>query len=134
MSETLFSKIIRREIPAHVVYEDAAAIAFLDIHPIAKGHTLVVPKEPAATIFDLSGEAFLGLMKAVRATTERLQTVLTPDGFTIGWNHGEAGGQAIPHVHVHILPRWHGDGGKSMHAVVDAPGEEPPEELIKRFA
>ncbi len=133
MSESIFSKILRGEIPCYKVYEDDHALAFLDVHPHAKGHTLVIPKVAAETIFELPDDETGAFMMAVKRTMERLKEVLHPDGFTVGWNHGEAGGQAVPHLHAHIFPRWHNDGGTSMHAVVNTPGEMSPGELAKLF-
>lgn len=133
MADTIFKKIIAGEIPSYKVYEDEHVIAFLDIHPIAKGHALVVPKQEAETVFDLDDAALTHLMAGVQKAMKRIQEVLQPDGFTVGWNHGKAGGQAIPQVHVHVLPRWHGDGGTSMHGVIDNPGDTPAAEVAKLF-
>lgn len=133
MSETIFTKIIRGDIPAYKVYENDHVLSFLDIHPIAKGHTLVVPKRAVETILELSEEEGRELMSAVQQTMKRLEDVLHPEGFTVGWNHLAAGGQAVPHLHVHILPRWHADGGRSMHAVVDHPGDESVADVAKKF-
>jgi histidine triad (HIT) family protein len=133
MADTILNKIVRGEVPSHKVFENDAVLAFLDIHPIAKGHTLVVPKVEAETIFDLTGEQLSSLMQGVELAMKRIQDVLHPDGFTVGWNHGRAGGQAIPQVHVHILQRWYDDGGRSIHAVVDHPGNESVENIATLF-
>ncbi len=133
MSETVFTKIIRGDIPSYKIFENEQVFAFLDIHPIAKGHTLVVPKRAVETVFELTDEELAFFMSGVREVMKRISDVLRPDGFTVGWNHLSAGGQAVPHVHMHVLPRWHNDGGRSMHAIVDAPGDESPSDLIKRF-
>ena len=118
---TIFTKIIKGEIPCYKVYEDDHTLAFLDIQPHAKGHTLVVPKKEAETIFDLTPVEACELMSAIQKTMEILQEKLNPDGFNVGWNHKQSGGQAVPHVHVHIMPRYKGDGGGSMHSIVNAP-------------
>jgi diadenosine tetraphosphate (Ap4A) HIT family hydrolase len=73
------------------------------------------------------------VMHGVQLTMQRIDNVLHPDGFTIGWNHKPAGGQAIPQVHVHIIPRWHGDGGKSMHAIIDNPGLDSVQTIATYF-
>ncbi|MBI5728413.1 MAG: HIT family protein [Candidatus Magasanikbacteria bacterium] len=131
--ETVFHKIIRTEIPCHKVYEDEHTLAFLDINPQAKGHTLVVPKKFVETILDLEPQDLSHIFIAVQRVTKRIQTVLRPDGFTIGWNHGRAGGQAIPYLHVHIFPRWHSDGGTSIHAAVNNPGDMTVSEVATLF-
>lgn len=133
MADTILNKITRGEVPCHKVFENDTVLAFLDIHPMAKGHTLVVPKKEAETVFDLSADELGALMHGVQLAMERIMTVLHPDGFTVGWNHGTAGGQAIPQLHVHILPRWHNDGGHSLHAVVDNPGSESVEQIAAYF-
>lgn len=134
MQDCIFCNIVSGEIPNHTVYEDTHALAFLDIQPHAKGHTVVIPKVHAETLFDLDEELLRFLLPAVQHTTERINSTLHPDGYTIGWNHGEAGGQAVPHVHVHIMPRWHGDGGGNMHSVIENAGDMSVEEVAKLFA
>ncbi|HYE59693.1 MAG TPA: HIT family protein [Candidatus Kapabacteria bacterium] len=133
MDTCIFCTIVKGEIPNYTVYEDATGLAFLDIHPHAKGHTVVIPKVHAETTFDLNDELLKSFFPAVQKTMERIDTVLHPDGYTIGWNHGKAGGQAVPHLHVHIFPRWNADGGTSMHAVVQNPGDESVADVAKRF-
>ena len=126
--DCLFCKIAHHEIPSLVVREDADTLAFLDINPRAAGHTVVIPKQHAATLLDVPREALGLFWQAVQATALQLHTVLQPDGFTIGVNQGRCAGQAVDHLHVHIIPRWEGDGGGSIHTVVNAP---PTEELAK---
>lgn len=132
--DCIFCKIVNKEIPNYTVYEDANNLAFLDIHPHAKGHTVVIPKVHAETTFDLNEELLKEFSLAVERSMERIDHVLHPDGYNVGWNHGKSGGQAIAHLHTHIMPRWHGDGGGSMHSVVDQPGDTPVAELAKLFS
>ena len=124
MSECIFCKIINKEIPAEIVYEDANALGVLDIHPRGPGHTTILPKFHAETIINLPEEKIGSVFKAVRSMVERLNSALRPDGFTIGINHGLAAGQAVPHLHVHIIPRYKNDGGVSLQALVDNPPKE----------
>lgn len=126
--DCLFCKIARHEISSLVIREDADTLAFLDIDPRATGHTVVIPKRHAGTLLDVPREELCSLWQAVQATARQLHTALRPDGFTIGVNQGRYAGQAIDHLHVHIIPRWAGDGGGSVHDVVNAP---PREELAK---
>lgn len=131
--DCIFCRIIKKEVPNYTVYEDDFVLAFLDIHPHAKGHTVVIPKKHVETVFELSTEDMGMLSIGVKHAMERIDQVLHPEGFTTGWNHGKAGGQVIPHLHIHIFPRWHADGGTSMHAVVRNPGDMPVGELAKLF-
>ena len=115
--DCLFCKIVNKEIPNYTVYEDDQVLAFLDIFPHAIGHTVVIPKVHAHDLVELSSEQIAPLFAAVKKVQVKLQTGLNPEGFTVGWNHGEAGGQAVPHLHIHVLPRWQIDGGGSMHSI-----------------
>ena len=122
--DCLFCKIIAKKIPAEVMYEDAYALGFLDVHPRAPGHTMIIPKAHAENILDLPEAEVAPLFSAVRHMTNVLQKVFQPDGFTIGINHGKASGQAVEHLHIHIIPRWHTDQGNSIHSVVNNPPQE----------
>ena len=117
--DCLFCKIINREIPAEIVYEDEQVLAFLDIYPRSPGHTVVIPRVHATTIVDLPYVEINPLFSVVKRVTARIDAALTPQGFTIGLNHGSVSGQTVPHIHVHIIPRYDGDGGGSIHSVVD---------------
>lgn len=121
--DCVFCKIASKEIPAAITYENSGAVAFLDISPVAPGHTVVISKIHSSNIEEISGEALSQVFLAVQAAVKLLKGTLAPDGFTIGINHGRAAGQAIDHMHVHILPRWADDGGTNMHGVVKNPPE-----------
>ena len=129
----IFCQIVAKEIPNYTVYEDANCLAFLDIYPHAKGHTVVIPKNHAETIFDLDDENRSALFWAVKLTMEKIQLTLNPDGFNVGFNHGEAGGQAVPHLHFHILPRYKNDCGGSMHSILPRTAEFSVEEICQLF-
>lgn len=129
----LFCKIGNKEIPSEIVYEDESAFALLDVHPIAPGHTVVMPKKHSETILDLGDSELASLFSAVRNTTKLLQKALAPDGFTIGINHGKASGQTIEHFHIHIIPRFQNDGGGSIHSVVDNQPNETIREIAERI-
>jgi histidine triad (HIT) family protein len=102
----------------------------MDIHPRAPGHSFVIPKRHAETILELSDAELGAVFGAVRNLVAKIKNAMNPDGFTIGANHGKAGGQAIDHLHVHIIPRWRNDGGGSIHSVV----RNPPRESIAGIA
>lgn len=100
MEDSIFTKIIKGEIPCHKVYEDENSFAFLDIHPIQPGHTLVVTKRQAETYFDLTDEEYQALWIAVRKVAARLRECF-PDKRRIGI---QVEGLDVPHVHVKIFP------------------------------
>src|SRR4029079_4827699 len=103
----LFAKILRGEVPAVKVYEDADVLAFMDIFPQARGHLLVLPKNVKARNFlELPEERVASLMTAVHRLTKAAVKVLNPDGITVTQFNGEDAGQTIFHLHVHIIPRY----------------------------
>lgn len=119
--DCLFCSIARKEIPAKIVYEDADTLAFLDIHPRAMGHTIIIPKTHAENIVTADDALTISTFLTVRKIAGILNNTLKPEGFTIGINHGSVSGQTVPHVHVHVIPRYIGDGGGSIHSVVNYP-------------
>lgn len=133
MTDCIICKIINNEIPGYKVYEDDSLLAFLDIKPRAKGHTVVVLKRHAPTVEDLTEEEVKVLFATVKKVAAKLKVTLKPDGFSIGWNNGSAAGQVVPHLHVHIMPRWNGDGGGNMHTIVNNPGDVSVADLAKMF-
>jgi histidine triad (HIT) family protein len=104
----IFGKILRGEIPAHKVYEDDMALAFMDIMPRAEGHVLVIPKEGARNLLDVSPDTLAELMKRVQHVAKALQAAFQADGLTLHQFNESAGGQVIYHLHFHLLPRWDG--------------------------
>lgn len=106
----LFCSIARKEIPSHIVYEDDETLAFLDIHPVNPGHTLVIPKKHAADVFEADTETWVAIMKTVQKVAHGLNAALSPDGINIHVNNRSAAGQVIFHSHIHVIPRSHNDG------------------------
>ena len=104
----VFAKILRGELPAHKLYEDAATLAFMDIMPRGDGHCLVIPKKPARNILDVEPAS----LEAVARTTQKLAravvTAFSADGVTVQQFNEPAGGQVVFHLHVHIIPRFEG--------------------------
>ena len=100
----IFAKILRNEIPCNKVYEDDATLAFMDIMPQADGHTLVIPKEPAVTLLELSSESSANLIQKVQLVAQAVKDGMQADGITLFQLNGEAAGQTVPHIHFHILP------------------------------
>jgi len=103
--DDLFVKIINREIPAHIVYEDELVIAFLDINPVNTGHTLVVPKNKFVNIFDGDPETLARMMKIAQKIAKALVENKSADGVNLIMNNGEAAGQDVWHSHLHVVPR-----------------------------
>lgn len=106
----IFCKIIRHEIPANIVYEDDQSLAFLDAHPNTTGHTLVISKEHAVNIFDVSEGTINAVIDSVRKLSPIIRDAVEARGVNINSNHGSAAGQEIFHLHIHIIPRFDDDG------------------------
>lgn len=131
--DCLFCDIIGKKKEAHIIYEDNSVVAFLDVFPCATGHTLVVPRRHMETIIEMQDTEIGFFWKGVRTVTLLLLEKLSPHGFTIGINHGKVSGQAIEHMHVHIIPRYEGDGGGSLHSVVHIPPAESVADVYKNI-
>lgn len=108
--DCIFCKIVRGEIPCEKVYEDDKALAFMDINPLSDGHLLILPKTHAATVHDISETDFLAVMSAVHRVARAVKRALGPEGINLMQLNGKAANQMVPHLHVHIVPRWSGDG------------------------
>jgi histidine triad (HIT) family protein len=102
---SLFTCIINGEIPSHKVYEDAHVYAFLDIQPLAPGHTLVVPKEPVATLDALSDDAAAAIGRALPRICRAVMAASGCTDFNVLQNNGASAHQAVDHVHFHIIPK-----------------------------
>ena len=124
--DCLFCKIVAGEIPSHTVYEDENSLAFLDILPASRGHTLVIPKTHASGLVEITPESLATTVQAAQLVARLLRKHLGPDGINMIQNDGAAAGQEIFHYHLHLLPRWAGDGaslhrrGSTDHAVLAA--------------
>ncbi len=105
MEDTIFSKIIRREVPADIVYEDDDTLAFLDIKPVAPGHTLVIPKKPVRNIFDADDATLIAVMRTIQKISPAVRDAVGAHGVHINSNHEAAAGQIVFHLHFHIVPR-----------------------------
>lgn len=106
MAETVFSKIIRGELPCHKVYEDDHVLAFLDINPLCEGHTLVIPKEPAATLDKLSDESAAAIGRVLPRVSRAVLAATGATEFNVLENNGPGAHQAVFHVHFHIIPKY----------------------------
>lgn len=102
----VFCAIAAGEIPCFKVYEDDLVLAYLDINPFAKGHTLVIPKAHTEGLLDTSDETLAAVIARVKKVAAHIKPALGCDGFNILQNNGEAAGQTVKHVHFHIVPRY----------------------------
>src|SRR5258706_2564899 len=115
----IFAKIVRGEMPAAKVFEDHETMAFMDVFPQARGHTLVVHKTaPARNLMDIEPEPLQATILTVQRITRAVRAALKPDGIMVSQFNGAVSGQTIYHLHFHIIPRWegvpmgrHGGGG-----------------------
>jgi histidine triad (HIT) family protein len=105
MADTIFGKILRGEIPCHKVYEDEHVLAFLDVGPLSKGHTLVIPKEPAVTLDALSDEASAAIGRVLPRLCRAVKKVTGCEAYNVLQNNGPLAHQAVFHVHFHIIPK-----------------------------
>ena len=104
----IFAKILRGEIPCVKVYEDAKTLAFMDVMPEGEGHVLVVPKEPAENILDLSPDGLTAMMAATQKVAKAVDKALKPGGILLKQYNRAPAGQSVFHVHFHIVPRHEG--------------------------
>lgn len=123
--DCIFCKIANGEIPSKTIYEDAEFRVILDLGPAAKGHALILPKKHADNLFELSDETAASAMKLARKMALLMKEKLHCDGLNLVQNNGAAAGQTVSHFHMHIIPRYEGDG-QSINWV---PGEPSQEEL-----
>lgn len=104
--QNIFAKIIAGEAPAIKIFEDDVAVAFMDIFPQSPGHCLVVPKEPARNLLDLSDDTAAKAIQRVQKLTRAVEAALQPDGIVVTQFNGAPAGQTVFHIHFHIIPRW----------------------------
>ncbi len=112
MADCIFCKIVKGELPTSKVYENDRVFAFLDIHPVNAGHTLVIPKKHSKNVFDVAPEDWAAMTEAVRMLSEVIEKAVGANGINIGMNNREHAGQVVDHAHMHIIPRFKGDGFK----------------------
>ena len=105
-----FSRIASHQTSAAIVYEDEQTLAFMDINPANRGHVLVICRDEYPDIFSIPAETLMSVTRTVRRVALALHAALHPDGLNIIQNNGAAAGQSVFHYHVHLIPRWEGDG------------------------
>lgn len=112
MSDTIFSKILRGEIPCHRVYEDDLVLAFLDIFPLSPGHTLIIPKRAVATLDQLDDDSAAAIGRVMPRIARAVLAATGARSFNVLQNNGETAHQAVFHVHFHIIPKF--DDGRGL--------------------
>lgn len=116
MADCIFCKVIDKEVPGYFILEEKEYVAFLDIFGATDGHTMVVPRKHGLSILDYSKEELGQFMEGVQNVAKKLEKNLSADSITIGINHKEEKG--VPHLHIHLIPRFKEDGGKVLQGLV----------------
>jgi len=109
----VFCKIVKWETPSQRVYEDEKYLAFLDINPINFGHTLIIPREHYPTFHETPDEVLAGMISLAKKIAPAMVGAMNADGYNLGVNTGRAAGQAVDHMHLHLIPRFANDGFKA---------------------
>jgi len=125
MNDCIFCKIVKDDVPCNKVYEDKDFLAFLDISPCSKGHTLIIPKKHFETILDTNDEILKDFIILIKKISKVIYEGLKCEGFNIIMNQFKASGQIVPHLHAHIIPRFSDDGLRAWpHKKYDSEDEE----------
>jgi histidine triad (HIT) family protein len=124
MADCVFCMIRDGKIPSAKVYDDARTLAFMDINPLTRGHCLVATKTHAVTLFDADVEDLKAAMATAKKVAGALKKALNPDGLNVLQANGAAAFQSVPHFHLHLIPRWTGDGKGFDWKVVPGSREE----------
>ena len=123
MEDCIFCKIISKEVPSNMVYENDKIFAFLDNNPVNKGHTLVLPREHHVDMLDTPDDVLSDMITRAKKIAESIMKAVNADGFNTSLNTKPAAGQVIFHTHLHIIPRFENDGFKHWHGAKLAPEE-----------
>ncbi|HJV75612.1 MAG TPA: HIT family protein [Noviherbaspirillum sp.] len=126
---TVFSRIISGELPSVKVYEDELVYAFMDAGQVNPGHVLVATKKPYETLMDADEESAAAMMRAAARIAKAVQAAFQPDGITVLQANKPAGWQTVPHLHLHVLPRYENDGVE-----LTWPRKEPGLEKMREYA
>jgi histidine triad (HIT) family protein len=129
MENCIFCKIIKGKIPAEKIYENDYVMGFLDISPVNKGHALIIPKKHSETILDTDEETLKEVMIITKKLSAAIMKAIKADGFEVCINNKKAAGQLVPHLHMHIMPRFNNDGLR-----FDWPTKKYSDEEMKKIA
>ena len=127
MGDCIFCKIAKGDIPSTTLYEDEMFRVILDLGPATRGHALILPKEHAANLFELPEATAAESMKLAKKMATKMKTALKADGFNLVQNNDAAAGQTVDHFHLHLIPRYEGDGQE----ILWKPGETTPEDMAE---
>lgn len=133
MNDCIFCKIANKEIDSKVIEETENFLAFLDIHPHAPGHSLIIPKNHIVNLPDLNYQLGNEFIQITQQVVNLLSQALGTKDFTIGINEGPLAGRAVNHLHLHIIPRFVNDNGGSIHSVVYNPPEEALDDIYNKI-
>lgn len=131
-NDCIFCKIVRGEIPSYQIFEDTDFLVFLDAFPSHKGHTLIIPKEHYADIFEMPSELADRIMGIGKKIAHAMKQSINADGYNFVQNNGEISGQAVMHYHLHIIPRYDNEptGAKNMFTQDESSYKPTKEEFI----
>ncbi len=127
----IFCKIVKNEVPSLSVYEDKDTLAFMELNPSAPGHIMVIHKKHGYSILEYIEKELGKLMKSTQVVVGKLEKALKTDSITIGINHHEKRG--VPHLHVHLIPRWENDKGGIIQSIVHNPPKQSREEIAEKI-
>ena len=130
MADTIFKKIIDGEIPSHKIYEDEKVLAFLDVGPLSPGHALVIPKEPAETLDELSDDSAAAIGRVLPRISRAIMKATGAPAYNILQNNGPLAHQAVMHVHFHIIPKY--EDGRGLG--IEWPASDVDHEAAKVLA
>lgn len=130
--DCIFCKIAAGEIPSGTLYEDEQFRVILDLGPATRGHALILPKEHAANLYELPEETAAEAMKLAKKMALLLQSKLHCDGLNLVQNNGEVAGQTVSHFHLHLIPRYKGDG-QNINWIPSEPSKEELEAVRKEI-
>lgn len=131
MADCIFCKVIAKEVPGYFILEEKEYVAFLDIFGSTDGHAMVVPRRHGYSILEYSEEELGKLMGGAKKVAEKMKKALNTDAITIGINHEEEKG--VPHLHIHLIPRFNDDGGKVLQSLVNSGIREDLKEIADKI-
>lgn len=130
--DCIFCKIANGEIPSKTIYEDETFRVILDLGPAARGHALILPKEHAENLYEVTDEVASGALVLAKKIAVRMSQKLHCEGLNVVQNNGALAGQTVPHFHIHLIPRYH-DDGQNINWVPGSPSQEELEEVKRQI-
>lgn len=131
MDNCIFCKLVKKQVPANVVFENQDVVSFLELNQSVEGHVMVTLKKHGRSILDYDETELGKLMVGVQEVAKKVQTALNADSLTIGINHLEKKG--VPHLHVHIIPRFENDKGGIIQSIVSGEIKNSREQIAQKI-